>query len=510
VFFISLFMLSVTSEAASSIYTFEGTFTGFENSNPDVTFEELGIALGDKHVYSFEVAFDRDASTVSDSSSISDFFYSDLLGQSVVAQKLNGISPEEHHSFDAYFLSTGATVGELVGGSFVRILSDLRVESWAAGQKFTFSDGAVPSIGGNAVYLNGDATLLSIKSAPKPSTQKDQELVVRYYTLEYPADRLVLKANETAILDGTIPFDLPYNWVNLLYTKGTNLPVDLYVPLGLGLGILIDPDPIMPLPGPAVITLNTNLPNDGPSYTGAAGLKVLRKIPIRRHTEAGHPNPSSFERYSTLTKPTDKVILRANETAIIVGTTNICDLCNYMNILYRKETNDFLNIILPLGLTDGTMPLSGPGVVMLNTNDASFYGALYTGALQLKIIQTKDARLSAGYHINRALKHPGPLGPYYTLAYPDDRLVLKANETAIIDSTVGYDWPFTWVNILYKRGTNDFSNMALPLGLTGGTMPLSGPGVVMLNTNDANIFGAVYTGAVGLRIVRTIHRNESK
>src|SRR6266436_717695 len=92
---------------------------------------------------------------------------------------------------------------------------------------------AAPSIGGNAVYLNGDATLLSIKSAPKPSTQKDQELVVRYYTLEYPADRLVLKANETAILDGTIPFDLPYNWVNLLYTQGTNLPVDLYVPLGL-------------------------------------------------------------------------------------------------------------------------------------------------------------------------------------------------------------------------------------------------------------------------------------
>src|SRR5712671_5150623 len=77
----------------------------------------------------------------------------------------------------------------------------------------------------------------------------DRELVDRYYTMEYPADRLVLKANETAIIDGTIGFDVTYNWMNILYKQGTNLPVNLYVPLGLGLGILTDPDPIMPLPG---------------------------------------------------------------------------------------------------------------------------------------------------------------------------------------------------------------------------------------------------------------------
>jgi hypothetical protein len=308
--------------------------------------------------------------------------------------------------------------------------------------------------------------------------------------LAYPADRLILRAEEIAVVDGTVGFDWPDGWMNISYKQAGHPPVNLPLQLSLGLGETSDTD-IMPLAGPAVITLNTNLPEDGPPYTGAAGIRIVR-TDHKSVAFAGLRSTSEFGHYYTLTSPADKVTLRANEAAIIVGTTNICEECNWMNILYKKGDKDFVNMILPLGFTDGTMPLSGPGVVMLNTNDADFYGAAYTGALQLKVIHIKREEAS---------------GNYYTLAYPDDRLVLKANETAIIDGTLGFDWPYSWANILYQRGTNDSTNMILPLGLTGGTMPLSGPCVIRLNTNDVSVFGALYTGAVGVRVVRTIDRN---
>src|SRR3989442_14846714 len=88
-------------------------------------------------------------------------------------------------------------------------------------------------------------------------------------------------------------------------------------------------------------------------------------------------------------------------------------------------------------------------------------------SLKLFIPRTKGCQ-----HVTISRTKACYLGPYYTLAYPGDRLVLKANETAIIDGTVGYDWAYAFVSILYKRGTNDLTNMILPLGLTGGTMPL--------------------------------------
>ena len=176
-FSVSLIIIAVTSEAQGYIYTFDGTFTGFQSFNQYVTFQDVGVVLGETPVsYSFEVDFNRDTSTLSSSYGTWNYFYSDLLGQSVVAGKLNGISPEENQSYDVIF-PTQANLGELVGGSFVRInarssdTEQWKIENWAVGQEFAFSDGTVPSIGGYAVYLYGNATLTSITVVPEPLPQ---------------------------------------------------------------------------------------------------------------------------------------------------------------------------------------------------------------------------------------------------------------------------------------------------------------------------------------------------
>ncbi len=123
------------------------------------------------------------------------------------------------------------------------------------------------------------------------------------------------------------------------------------------------------------------------------------------------------------------MVLKANETAIIDSTVAFDWAYNWINILYQQGTNDFVNMSLGLGITDGTMHLSGPGTVMLNPNDVSI------GTVGLRVV-----RQNASEH-------------YYTIAHPVNRLVLNANETAIIDSTVGFDTIFNGMNILYQHGT---------------------------------------------------------
>lgn len=286
----------------------------------------------------------------------------------------------------------------------------------------------------------------------------------RYYTLASPTDRVVLRANETAIIDATEPFDSSFNWVNLLYQQGAKPPVNVILPLGLANGT-------MPLSGPGVIMLNTNdAVIYGAEYTGAVGLKVVCKKP--------------WEQYETLAHPSDRIELKAKETAIIEATEGFDWGDNWVNFLYQSGTNDLVNIVLPLGLADGATPLSGPGVIILNTNDAFTYGAEYTGAIGFKIV------------------HQNPLARYKTLAHPGDQFVVKANETAWITGTVGFDPAYNAMNIRYKQGTNDFTNLELGMGPMEEPIPLSGPAVIMLNTNDAFIYGAEYTGAVGLKIIR--------
>jgi len=135
-------------------------------------------------------------------------------------------------------------------------------------------------------------------------------------------------------------------------------------------------------------------------------------------------------------------------------------------------------------------------------------GILVTGTLLASNGESVEGFHTPAKQTNSSLASNGELVKrYHTLARSTDSVTLAANETAIIVGTVGFDTTYNWMNVLYKQGTNDFVSMALPLGLTGGTMPLSGPGVIMLATNDASIFGAEFTGAVGLKIVRTIQCN---
>jgi hypothetical protein len=197
--------------------------------------------------------------------------------------------------------------------------------------------------------------------------------------------------------------------------------------------------------------------------------------------------PESVARYYTLAPSTDRLVLTANEAAIIDRTVGFDWTYNWMNILYKRAGNDFVNIILPLGLTGGTMPLAGPCVIMLNTNDVFMFGAEYTGAVRFKVVRQR------------------PSERYVTLAYPTDRLLINANETAIIDGTVGFDWEYTSVDILYNQGSHNFADMELPLGLTGDTTPLAGPSTIMLNKNNVLVYGAEYTGAVGLKVVHNSH-----
>ncbi len=91
---------------------------------------------------------------------------------------------------------------------------------------------------------------------------------------------------------------------------------------------------------------------------------------------------------------------------------------------------------------------------------------------------------------------------YKTLAYPGDRLVVKSHETALITGTVGFDWGYNNMNVLYKRRTKDFVDLELGLGPMEEPIPLIGPAVIMVNTNDVFQYGAEYTGAVGIKVVR--------
>ena len=121
---------------------------------------------------------------------------------------------------------------------------------------------------------------------------------------------------------------------------------------------------------------------------------------------------------------------------------------------------------------------------------------LVVGRIQASDINLADNRVELSY--------------YHTLAYPTDKVILGANETAIVVGTVAYNSAYNWTSILYKQDNKDFVTIVLPLGLNDGTMPLSGPGVIMLATNDASDVGALFTGSVGLKIVRTINVRKYK
>jgi hypothetical protein len=95
----------------------------------------------------------------------------------------------------------------------------------------------------------------------------------------------------------------------------------------------------------------------------------------------------------------------------------------------------------------------------------------------------------------RASDRPLMLEQYCTLAYAGDSVTLAANETAVIVAALPISPEYNSQTIDYKRGTNSFVTIALPLGGSFNPMPLVGPGVVRISD-------PVPVGVVGLKIVK--------
>jgi hypothetical protein len=204
------------------------------------------------------------------------------------------------------------------------------------------------------------------------------------------------------------------------------------------------------------------------------------------------------ERYFTLAYDGDHVTLAANETALVIGTAvTSLDSPAWTTFQYQRGTNQPTLITLLLGNSGNVLPLSGPGEVVLTSTNWDYAGT-GPGIVGLRIVRsTANSRTEGGVLVVR----------YHTLLDPKDRVKLADNETAIIVGTASVG-PNAWVNLLYSQGTNNPVPITLQLGVSGVTLPLSGPGEIALATNDASTSGDNSPGAVGLKIVRTIHRND--
>lgn len=172
-----LMITAVSSAEAAPIYfTFNGTINNFTSYNSDVTLADFDVQLGSTAVtYVYEVDFDANTSTTSNSSGTWYHFYSDLLLGGIV----NGENGETNSSYNVFFNSI-ANQGHMVGGSTVQvwttdaITSNWQVQDWVVGQQLNLTDGGYLSTGtGGAVYFHGLVELTAISftnPVPAPAT----------------------------------------------------------------------------------------------------------------------------------------------------------------------------------------------------------------------------------------------------------------------------------------------------------------------------------------------------
>ncbi len=167
----SLMAVSQLSHAVPMIYTFEGIVDGFQSYHSDYTISDFDINIGQTSLkYVFEVDFDADNSTYSNSAGTWNYFYTDLLDGSIVT---GGNVYGDRHGFNWDTIS-GANIGQITSSfADVRITAsenfttDWLVQNWSVGQSFRSVDSACYSggMGGCAVYAFGDVTLTSIVTA---------------------------------------------------------------------------------------------------------------------------------------------------------------------------------------------------------------------------------------------------------------------------------------------------------------------------------------------------------
>ena len=163
-------IITAVLNASPLYYTFEGVITNYRSYNDSVSFSDFDVVLGETEVtYVFEVDFDRDVHSYTNTAGTWHYCYSDLLEGGIV----NGELPESNTSFNWYGIKRN--MGEITGGSRVDVLTTdtitpfWKVQDWYIGQEFSLNDGGYLSIGGGgAVYFDGTVELTSI--VPEPTT----------------------------------------------------------------------------------------------------------------------------------------------------------------------------------------------------------------------------------------------------------------------------------------------------------------------------------------------------
>lgn len=166
-----LFGLTASLNASPIYYTFEGVITGYRSYNNAVPFSQFDVVLGETEVaYTFEVDFNRNAYSYTNTAGTWYYYYSDLLDGGIV----NGENSESNESYN-WYTTRSLNLGKINGGSTVRVAtnSDItpfwEVQDWHIGQEFELIDGGYFSIGdGGAVYFDGTVELTSI--IPEPAT----------------------------------------------------------------------------------------------------------------------------------------------------------------------------------------------------------------------------------------------------------------------------------------------------------------------------------------------------
>lgn len=170
--FVLVFLASPALTLASPLYySFEGTLTGFQSYNDQLSLDDFSIQLGQTQVsYRFMVDFQRDTNTVITFSWYRDYFYAELLEGGIV----NGELPPTNQGYNETYLQIEMKQGCLAGGSNVYVstsdqaTSAWKVQDWVIGQHFNLIDGGYFADGDGSVMFEGDVVLTAI--TPEPCT----------------------------------------------------------------------------------------------------------------------------------------------------------------------------------------------------------------------------------------------------------------------------------------------------------------------------------------------------
>lgn len=169
-----LFLGQVCSlNAAPMYYTFNGIIEGFSSATGLVSPEDFGVVLNKKVSYTFEVDFERDVSTNTNSAGTWEYFYTELVLGDVLIQ---GERPHKNYGYNAFLNSGPRRPSAINGSGGVRIKTlNPHVQNWSIGMQLSLQDSGyffTDDIG--AVYVFGSVELTSISSTfshgvPEPS-----------------------------------------------------------------------------------------------------------------------------------------------------------------------------------------------------------------------------------------------------------------------------------------------------------------------------------------------------